>query len=105
MALDLIKATALILALGLLQGFNARFWRENHSASDLCSGLIFGGMCVVGMLMPIVLEPGLIFDGRSAVLAMASVFGGPLVGKSCFLCPACRCLGLVALGCLRSHPC
>ena len=80
MALDLIKATALILALGLLQGFNARFWRENHSASDLCSGLIFGGMCVVGMLMPIVLEPGLIFDGRSAVLAMASVFGGPLVG-------------------------
>ncbi|MBP6095061.1 MAG: EAL domain-containing protein [Methyloversatilis sp.] len=80
MALELIKATALILALGLLQGFNARFWRENQSASDLFSGLIFGGMCVVGMLMPIVLAPGLIFDGRSAVLAMASVFGGPLVG-------------------------
>jgi diguanylate cyclase (GGDEF)-like protein/PAS domain S-box-containing protein len=80
MALDLIKATALILALSLLQGFNARFWKENQSASDLCSGLIFGGMCVVGMLMPIVLAPGLIFDGRSAVLAMASVFGGPLVG-------------------------
>jgi LytS/YehU family sensor histidine kinase len=94
MALDLIKATALILALSLLQGFNTRFWKENQSASDLCSGLIFGGMCVVGMLMPITLAPGLIFDGRSAVLAMASLFGGPLVGAVAGLIAAAHRLSI-----------
>ncbi|MDY0058032.1 MAG: LytS/YhcK type 5TM receptor domain-containing protein, partial [Methyloversatilis sp.] len=80
MALDLIKATALILALSLLQGFNARFWGERRTARDIGSGLIFGVMCVVGMMMPITLTPGVIFDGRSAVLSMAALFGGPLVG-------------------------
>ena len=80
MALDLIKATALILALSLLQGFNARFWGERHTARAIGSGLIFGVMCVVGMMMPITLTPGVIFDGRSAVLSMAALFGGPLVG-------------------------
>jgi diguanylate cyclase (GGDEF)-like protein/PAS domain S-box-containing protein len=80
MVLDLIKATALILALSLLQGFNARFWRERHTARNIGSGLIFGVMCVVGMMMPITLTPGVIFDSRSAVLSMAALFGGPLVG-------------------------
>ncbi|MGL6078003.1 EAL domain-containing protein [Methyloversatilis discipulorum] len=80
MALDLIKATALILALSLLQGFNARFWGERHAARAIGSGLIFGVMCVVGMMMPITLTPGVIFDGRSAVLSMAALFGGPAVG-------------------------
>ncbi|MBL8469793.1 EAL domain-containing protein [Methyloversatilis discipulorum] len=80
MALDLIKATALILALSLLQGFNSRFWGERNTARTLGSGLIFGVMCVVGMMMPITLTPGVIFDGRSAVLSMAALFGGPLVG-------------------------
>ncbi|MFW2456155.1 EAL domain-containing protein [Methyloversatilis discipulorum] len=80
MALDLIKATALILALSLLQGFNSRFWGERHAARAIGSGLIFGVMCVVGMMMPITLTPGVIFDGRSAVLSMAALFGGPAVG-------------------------
>jgi diguanylate cyclase (GGDEF)-like protein/PAS domain S-box-containing protein len=44
------------------------------------SGLIFGTVCVIGMMQPINLAPGLIFDGRSVVLGMAGVFGGPLVG-------------------------
>ncbi|EGK71513.1 Sensory box protein/GGDEF domain protein [Methyloversatilis universalis FAM5] len=80
MALDLIKATALLLALSLLVGLNARVWRQRLLARQIVEGLIYGGICVVGMMMPITLAPGLIFDGRSAVLSMGALFGGPVAG-------------------------
>lgn len=80
MALDLIKATALLLALSLLQGFNARLWEGRPRAQAFSAGTIFGLMCIAGMMMPITLAPGLIFDGRSAVLSMAALFGGPVTG-------------------------
>lgn len=80
MALDLIKATALLLALSLLIGLNTRLWRQKPTARHISEGFIYGAICVVGMTMPITLAPGLIFDGRSAVLAMGALFGGPLAG-------------------------
>ena len=43
------------------------------------SGLLFGGICVVGMLSPVALQPGVIVDARSVVLGMAGLFGGPLI--------------------------
>ncbi|WP_018413280.1 EAL domain-containing protein [Methyloversatilis thermotolerans] len=78
MALDLIKATALILALGMLQGFNSRLWHSRPRIRAVSSGLIFGLLGILCMMMPITLAPGVIFDGRSVVLSMAGVFGGPL---------------------------
>ena len=80
MALDLAKATALILALGLLQDLNARLWSQRPLLTQLSSGVIFGAMCVIGMMMPIHFEGGIIFDARSVVLSMAGLFGGAWVG-------------------------
>jgi len=80
MFIDLIEGTALLLALCLLHGFIGRRWRHGEAAGDVASGLLFGGICVVGMMTPVVLSPGAIFDGRSVVLAMAGLFGGPLAG-------------------------
>jgi diguanylate cyclase (GGDEF)-like protein/PAS domain S-box-containing protein len=80
LVIELIKGVALLLALSLLQGINARFWRDGSLAGKISSGLLFGGICVVGMMTPMVLAPGLIFDARSVVLSMAGLFGGPLVG-------------------------
>ncbi|WP_453931728.1 PAS domain S-box protein [Acidovorax temperans] len=63
------------------------FARRQHPAlaakaplvGQIVSGVLFGGICVVGMLMPLVLMPGVIFDARSVVLCMAGLFGGPVV--------------------------
>jgi hypothetical protein len=41
-------------------------------------GLLFGGVTLLGMLNPVNFAPGLIFDGRSIVLSVAGVVGGPL---------------------------
>lgn len=39
-------------------------------------GILFGGVTLLGMLSPVSLAPGLIFDGRSIVLSVAGVIGG-----------------------------
>jgi diguanylate cyclase (GGDEF)-like protein/PAS domain S-box-containing protein len=80
LAIELIKGVALLLALGWLQSINIRIWRDRKVAEQLSSGVLFGGICVVGMMTPIVMIPGVIFDARSVVLSMAGLFGGPLGG-------------------------
>ena len=80
MFLELIKGVALLLALCFLHGVNIRLWRQKPLIGQIVSGALFGGICVVGMLLPVVLMPGVIFDARSVVLCMAGLFGGPVVG-------------------------
>ena len=79
MFLELAKGTALLLALCFLHGANIRAWKEWPRLGQLLSGLLFGGVCLLGMLSPLVLSPGVIFDARSVVLGMAGLFGGPVV--------------------------
>ena len=79
MFIELVKGVALLLALCFLHGFNMRLWRRHPLTGQVFSGILFGTICVVGMLTPVALMPGVIFDARSVVLSMAGLFGGPLV--------------------------
>lgn len=45
---------------------------------SVVSGILFGGICIIGMMVPITIAPGAIFDARSVVLAMCGLFGGSL---------------------------
>ncbi|WP_418648204.1 EAL domain-containing protein [Thauera butanivorans] len=98
MFIELAKGVALLLALCFLHGFNVRLWRQRPLAGQFVSGLIFGGVCAVGMLTPLVLVPGVIFDARSVVLSMAGLFGGPLVAGVAALMAAGVRLWLGGLG-------
>jgi len=79
MFIELVKGVSLLLALCFLHGVNVRLWRSRPLVGQVLSGAIFGGICVIGMLTPLMLKPGVIFDARSVVLSMAGLFGGPLV--------------------------
>lgn len=98
MFIELVKGVALLLALCFLHGFNIRLWRQRPLVGQAFSGLIFGGICVVGMLTPVVLMPGVIFDARSVVLSMAGLFGGPLVAVIATLMAAAGRLWLGGAG-------
>ncbi len=78
MTLDLIYSTSLLLALSALYEFNIRIWGGRHLAANISAGLIFGAICIFGMLHPAHLAPGVIFDGRSVILGVAGIFAGPL---------------------------
>jgi len=75
--LDLVYNLALLVALSVISGFLRR--RGGHPAwGAAAQGLLFGGAAVVGMMRPLALGPGLIFDGRSVMLSLCGLFFGPL---------------------------
>jgi two-component system sensor histidine kinase EvgS len=76
-AIDLIYNLALLVALSSVSGFIGQRW-ENGRAGALLQGLVFGCVAVIGMLRPLVLAPGLIFDGRSVMISLCGLFFGPV---------------------------
>lgn len=79
MLLEFIKGIALLLSLCLLQGFNVRLCHQKPRLEQAIAGLLFGGIAVIGMMSPVQLAPGVIFDARTVILSMAGLFGGPVV--------------------------
>ena len=79
MLLEFVKGIGLLLSLCLLQGFNVRLCQKHEGLQQFIAGLLFGGITVIGMMAPIHIAPGVIFDARSVILIMAGLFGGPSV--------------------------
>ena len=104
MILELIQTAALLLALSLLQGLCIRFLAPRPRVAEIASGVVFGAVCLVGMMIPITLAPGVIVDGRSVLLSMAGLFGGPLAGLIAGAIAGAYRISLGGDG-MRSAPC
>lgn len=78
MFLELTQGVALLLALCFLHSVGLRLWQQRPVLGAVVDGLLFGSICVVGMLHPVHLTPGVIFDARTVVLSMAALFCGPV---------------------------
>lgn len=77
--LDLVQNIALLVALAAAyRVFQARVGLVSLRYQVMV-GLLFGGAAVLGMMTPVHLLPGIIYDGRSIILCVAGLFGGPLV--------------------------
>ena len=74
--IDLIYNLALLVALSVVSGFIGQRWKPGIRRAIL-QGVIFGSAAVIGMLRPLVLAPGLIFDGRSVMISLCGLFFGP----------------------------
>jgi LytS/YehU family sensor histidine kinase len=80
MVIEFSKEVGLLLALCFLQSFIVQRWTNKERIGQVLSGLLFGGVCVIGMAIPIEVAPGVTFDAGSVVLSMAGLFGGPVIG-------------------------
>jgi PAS domain-containing protein len=78
--LELVEGAALLLALCTLQSFNLRWNRLNPLLAKVTGGLLFGAICAIGMMSPLIVVPWAIFDPRTVVLLCAGLLGGPVVG-------------------------
>ena len=77
---DLIYNLSVLVALSVLSAFlDTRFDRERLLGKVL-QGLLFGLLAIIGMLYPLVVLPGLIFDGRTIIVSLGSLYYGPLAG-------------------------
>ena len=77
---ELIFNLSLLIAVSVLSGFIETYWKRNTTPGKIMQGLLFGGVALIGMLNPFELAPGIIFDGRSVVLSLGTLFFGPVAG-------------------------
>ncbi len=55
-----------------------KFKKINRAAYGVLSGILFGLIAIVAMLVPIYYLPGIIFDGRSIIISLGAFFSGPV---------------------------
>jgi PAS domain S-box-containing protein len=78
--IELVYNLSLLVALSVVSVFIEGHWSHNSTIGKVLQGVLFGLITVVGMMYPFVLSEGIIFDGRSIVISIASLFFGPLAG-------------------------
>lgn len=78
--IDLIKNIALLVALAAIYPVLTARLNKSLLSKQVLFCAMFGTVGVLGMMTPIDYGQGVIFDGRSIILAVAGLIGGPLVG-------------------------
>lgn len=77
--IELIHNTALLVALTTIYQVASSRNKKNPLTQTLFFGFLFGIAGVIGMMTPVQYGNGVIFDGRSIILFVAGMFGGPFV--------------------------
>jgi len=90
--LDIVFNLGMLASLSILSGFIGADG-ERRGRKLLMQGALYGTASILGMLHPLVLAPGLIFDGRSVMLSVCGFFFGPVAAA------LAACMALV----LRIH--
>ena len=87
---DLVYNLTLLVASSVVVGFVGHRWRRSQG-TVLLQGIVFGSAAVIGMLRPLSIGGGVIFDGRSVVISLCGLFFGPLaVGVAAAMAITCR---------------
>lgn len=74
---DILINFCLLAAVSIISGYLIK-WEKVNKKFAIGQGVLFGMTAVLGMLRPLVLSEGLIFDGRSVVLSLCGLFFGPV---------------------------
>jgi PAS domain S-box-containing protein len=75
---ELINNVAVLLVLGYLYRLIARQYLHAGLKSSVLSGMLFGGIAIIGMMNTVTLAPGIVFDARSVIVSVGALFTGPV---------------------------
>lgn len=78
--IQIIYNLAVLVTVSVVSGFIDTRWNRKTKIGKILQGITFGLIAILGMLNPFKISPGIIFDGRSIVLSICSLFFGPLAG-------------------------
>ncbi len=73
-----IQNVTLLVSAVVVYTLIIRRWQKGSIYHSVYSGLLFGITTVLGMQMPFILQPGIIFDGRTIILSIGALLCGPL---------------------------
>ncbi len=78
--IDLVYNLNVLVAISVFSGFIDLRYSRKQLNGKVMQGLLFGFAAVIGMMYPFILTEGIIFDGRTVVISLATAFFGPLSG-------------------------
>lgn len=89
--IDLVHNLSLLVAISIVSGFVDTKKIVTGFRRIVIQGILFGAVAVIGMMKPMLLGEGLIFDGRSVVVSLCGFFFGPLaVSIAAAMASVCR---------------
>ena len=77
---QIIYNLSILIAFTVFSDFIHSFLKTKKYTAIVVQGILFGIATVIAMMNPFVLTEGLIFDGRSVVLSLCTLFFGPIAG-------------------------
>ncbi|MFP4691798.1 MAG: ATP-binding protein [Bacteroidales bacterium] len=77
--LPFIHNVALLISMVMIYSLMLQWFRKESLRLRLISGVLFGLVTMVGMMSALEIREGIFFDGRSVILGLAGLFGGPIV--------------------------
>lgn len=81
MVLSIIQNISIIIAAEVLYHFLSQSFSGKAYLIAILNGILFGLTAVLAMMTPFRFETGIIYDGRTIVIGIATLFGGPLTGS------------------------
>jgi len=85
---DIIYNLSILAVLLVLSNFLDEHFNRKTLRGKLLQGLLFGAIAVVAMYYPFEYAEGVIFDGRTIVISLGTVFFGPVTGAISMLSAA-----------------
>lgn len=73
--IDTIFNLGTIVAFGVIPSFVGINF-QTQSKRNLLYGFLFGSGAIIGMMRPVIVQPGIFFDGRSVLVGLAGFFFG-----------------------------
>ncbi|MCF7814404.1 MAG: PAS domain S-box protein [Candidatus Cloacimonetes bacterium] len=78
MFIDLINNLTLILTLAVLYAVFSKYISDERFRGKLIFGGLFGIIALFGMMNPYTFAEGIVFDGRSVIISISALMGGPI---------------------------
>ncbi len=78
--IEIVYNLSLLLVAGVISDFINKKFNKCLLSGKIFQGIAFGLIAVLAMLNPFVLAKGIIFDGRSIIISLSTLFMGPITG-------------------------
>jgi PAS domain S-box-containing protein len=78
--LDLVYNLFGLVALSVLSGFIDSKFDRGTTSGKIIQGIVFGFIAVTGMMYPYENMQGIVFDGKSIIISLSTLFFGPVSG-------------------------
>lgn len=79
MLISILQNISIVISLAVIFHFVQRRLHRRPLIISMLNGAFFGLADILAMLTPLKFPDGLVYDGRTIILAAASLFGGPIV--------------------------